>query len=319
MPAHLGNALTKTLHTEPNTSTDPSKVTLPEGYTVIVTGAGKGIGQYIARAYAQARASNIIITARTSSDLDQVRSELEQIAQTNGTAITVRTFASDASKLETFQELRSIVEKDFGGRLDCLINNAGRIGSNSGFNRLDKTDPLEHAQLFELNYLGPMYAMQQLIPVMTRPENKGRLIINITSMAAHMANNRVPVAYAASKHALNRLTQHVGETYQDEGLNCIALHPGGVMSYSAQFVPDAMKASKSILCLEVNIENKADFRHPVLKDDITLCGAVCVWFSKEHRPWASGRFINCKWDVDELEAQKDSITGEDKLKFRMVV
>ena len=247
MPAHLGNDMTKMKHTEPNASTDPSKVTLPEGYTVIITGTGKGIGQHIARAYAQARASNIIITARTSSDLDQVKSELEEIAQNNGTSITVRTFASDASKLDTFQELRSMVEKDFGGRLDCLINNAGRLGSNSGFNRLDQTDPLEHAQLFELNYLGPMYAMQQLIPVMTKPENKGRLIINITSMAAHMTN-RVPIAYAASKHALNRLTQHVGETYQQEGLNCIALHPGGVMSYSAQFVPDAMKASKYFFC-----------------------------------------------------------------------
>lgn len=317
MPAHLGNELTKTRHTEPNASTDPSKVTLPEGYTVIITGAGKGIGQYIARAYAQARASNVIITARTSSDLVQVKSDLEQIAQSNGTSITVRTFASDASKLETFQELRRIVEKEFSGRLDCLVNNAGSLGSNSGFNRLDQTDPLEHAQLFELNYLGPMYAMQQLIPVMTQPQSKGRLIINITSMAAHMTN-RVPIAYAASKHALNRLTQHVGETYQQEGLNCIALHPGGVMSYSAQFVPDAMKASKCLSCQYPRRE-QADIRHPVLKDDITLCGAVCVWFSKEHRPWASGRFINCKWDVDELEAQKDSITGEDKLKFHMVV
>lgn len=317
MPTHLGNEMTKTRHTEPNASTDPWKVTLPEGYTVIITGAGKGIGQHIAGAYAQARARNIIITARTSSDLDQVKSDLEKIAETNGTSITVRTFASDASKLETFQELRSIVEKEFGGRLDCLINNAGRLGSNSGFNRLDQTDPLEHAQLFELNYLGPMYSMQQLIPAMTQPQSKGRLIINITSMAAHMTS-RVPIAYAASKHALNRLTQHIGETYQQEGLNCIALHPGGVMSYSAQFVPDAMKASKS-MCIEYIIENNADFMHLVLKDDITLCGAICVWFSKEHRPWASGRFINCKWDVDELEAQKDSITGEDKLKFRMVV
>lgn len=240
----MGNDMTKTRHTEPNTSTDPSKVTLPEGYTVIITGAGKGIGQYIARAYAHAKASNIIITARTSSDLDQVKSDLEKIAEASGTSITVRTFASDASKLETFQELRSIVEKEFSSRLDCLVNNAGSLGSNSGFNRLDQTDPQEHARLFELNYLGPMYAMQQLIPLMTQPESKGRLIINITSMAAHMTN-RVPIAYAASKHALNRLTQHVGETYQQEGLNCIALHPGGVMSYSAQFVPDAMKASKS--------------------------------------------------------------------------
>jgi NAD(P)-dependent dehydrogenase (short-subunit alcohol dehydrogenase family) len=85
--------------------------------------------------------------------------------------------------------------------------------------------------------------MQQLIPVMTQAQSKGRLIINITSMAAHMTS-RVPIAYAGSKHALNRLTQYVGETYQQEGLNCIALHPGGVMSYSAQFVPDAMKASE---------------------------------------------------------------------------
>jgi len=246
MPTHLGNKITGKLHTEPNASTDPSKVSLPEGYTVLITGAGKGIGQYIARAYAQAGASNIIITARTASDLEQGKSDLEEIAKTKGTSLVVRTLASDASKLETFQELRGIIERDFKGRLDCLINNAGRLGSNEGFNRLDKTDPLEHAQLFELNYLGPMYAMQQLIPLMVQPQSKGRLIINITSMAAHMTS-RVPIAYGASKHALNRLTQHVGESYQEEGLNCIALHPGGVKSYSAQFVPEAMKASE-LLC-----------------------------------------------------------------------
>jgi NAD(P)-dependent dehydrogenase (short-subunit alcohol dehydrogenase family) len=78
---------------------------------------------------------------------------------------------------------------------------------------------------------------------MIQPQSKGRLIINITSMAAHMTS-RVPIAYGASKHALNRLTQHVGESYQEDGLNCIALHPGGVKSYSAQFVPEAMKASE---------------------------------------------------------------------------
>lgn len=244
MPAHMGNGVTQTRHTKPNASTDPSKVSLPEGYTVLITGAGKGIGQYIARAYAQAKANNIIITARTASDLDQLKTELEDIAKSSSTAINVRTLPSDASKLETFQELRGIIEKEFNGRLDCLINNAGRLGSNEGFNRLDQTDPEEHAQLFELNYLGPMYAMQQLIPVMTQSQSKGRQIINISSMAAHMTS-RVPIAYSASKHALNRLTQHVGESYEAEGLNCIALHPGGVMSHSAQFVPDAMKASKS--------------------------------------------------------------------------
>jgi NAD(P)-dependent dehydrogenase (short-subunit alcohol dehydrogenase family) len=256
MPSHLGTKITNKLHTEPNASTDPSKVSLPSGYTVLITGAGKGIGQYIARAYAQAGASNIIITARTASDLHQGKSDLEEIAKTQGTSpFVVRTLASDASQLSTFQELRRIIEKEFDGRLDCLINNAGRLGSNEGFNRLDKTDPLEHAQLFELNYLGPMYAMQQLIPVMIQPQSKGRLIVNITSMAAHMTS-KVPIAYGASKHALNRLTQHLGESYAEEGLNCVALHPGGVKSYSAQFVPEAMKASEYLPVLSVDCDGK---------------------------------------------------------------
>jgi len=245
MPAHLGNSLTKTIHTGPNTSTDPSHVTLPPGYTVLITGAGKGIGQHIARSYAQAGASNIIITARTASDLARGKTDLEALAKTKGTSpFVVRTLASDASKLETFQDLRSIVEEEFDGRLDCLINNAGRLGSCEWFNVLDQSDPREHAQLFELNYLGPMYAMQQLIPALTAPQSKGRLIVNVTSMAAHMTGTVVPIAYSASKHALNRLTQHVGESYREKGLNCIALHPGGVKSYSAQFVPETMKASE---------------------------------------------------------------------------
>lgn len=74
-----------------------------------------------------------------------------------------------------------------------------------------------------------------------------------------------------------------------------------------------------MLLVDRSVRRLANDLCVVLKDDITLCGAVCVWFSKEPRPWASGRFINCKWDVDELEAQNDSIVGEDKLKFRMVV
>jgi len=244
LPAHFGRAFTKTTHETPSASIDPSKVTLPDGYTVLITGAGKGIGEHIARSYAQAKASNIVITARTASDLDKVKGDLEQIAAGNGHKLQVRTLASDASKLETFTNLKSVIDKEFGGRLDCLVNNAAAIGSNANFTpKLHDTDPEEHARLFELNYLGPMYAMQTLIPLLVKSDNKGRLIVNITSAAAHMTSGPSPIAYNVSKHALNRLTQSVAENYKDDGLVAIALHPGGVKSYSAQFVPDWMKAS----------------------------------------------------------------------------
>jgi len=244
-PPHFGSQFTKTIHEKPNESTDASKVSLPEGYTVLITGAGKGIGEYIARAYAQAKASNIIVTSRTGSDLDRVKAKLEDIARQDGRSINVRTYQSDASKLETYKQLKAIIEKDYNGRLDCLVNNAGSIGSNAGFRkRLHETDPEEHAGLFELNYLGPMYAMQQLIPLMLNNQSKGRLIVNISSAASHMTSNS-PMAYNSSKFALNRLNQHVGENYAEEGLVSIALHPGGVKSAAAEHVPEWMKASKS--------------------------------------------------------------------------
>lgn len=46
---------------------------------------------------------------------------------------------------------------------------------------------------------------------------------------------------------------------------------------------------------------------------------MLIWLTKEKRPWLSGRYVAYNWDVDELEAQKEEIEKEDKLKFRMVV
>lgn len=220
----------------------PANTQLPEGYTVVITGAGKGIGAQIARAYAEAHATNIIVMSRTASDLEKLKLELED-STTNNPRLHVRAFPGDASKLETYMRLKSTIEEEFNGRLDCLVNNAGSIGGVAGFTeKLHQLDPYEHADLIDLNYLGPYYAIQQLIPLLLGPQSRGKQIINITSMGSHVTAG--VIAYGISKLAINRLTQHVGETYADEGLVCIALHPGGVKSHSANDVPDFVKACK---------------------------------------------------------------------------
>jgi hypothetical protein len=127
LPAHYGVNFTSTTHERPASVINPSDVTLPDGYTVLVTNAGKGIGAQTARSYAQARTSNLIITTRTGSDLDEVKAELEQITRERGSKLNVKTFASDAAKLETFTSLAMLIRNEFG--LDFLINNAGSIGS----------------------------------------------------------------------------------------------------------------------------------------------------------------------------------------------
>ena len=56
-----------------------------------------------------------------------------------------------------------------------------------------------------------------------------------------------------------------------------------------------------------------------MTDTPELCAGFTVWLTKGNRPWLSGRYVSSSWDVDELEAKKDDILAEDKLKFRMVV
>jgi hypothetical protein len=53
-----------------------------------------------------------------------------------------------------------------------------------------------------------------------------------------------------------------------------------------------------------------------LTDDVGLCGAFCVWLSREKRMWLNGRLLSAKWDVDELLEKESNIEDNDLLKFR---
>lgn len=57
-----------------------------------------------------------------------------------------------------------------------------------------------------------------------------------------------------------------------------------------------------------------------LKDDVDLCGAVCVWLTSkcEDIQWLSGRLISATWDLDELLAKKEEVIEKDLLKFALL-
>jgi hypothetical protein len=57
----------------------------------------------------------------------------------------------------------------------------------------------------------------------------------------------------------------------------------------------------------------------VLIDDVGLGGALCVWLTKQRREWLSGRWLDARWDVEELERRKEEILEKDLLKFRMTM
>ena len=88
-----------------------------DGRVAIVTGAGKGIGAGIARAFAEAGA-DVVIGARTESDLQLVAADVEALGQ------RAHVVPTDVMQAEQLQHLADSALEAFG-RVDILVNNAG--------------------------------------------------------------------------------------------------------------------------------------------------------------------------------------------------
>src|SRR5437016_1018589 len=88
------------------------------GKAAVVTGASKGIGAGIAKAFGAAGAAVVVNYASSLEGADRV---VEQICDAGGRAIAVQ---GDVSKADDVQRLFQETERAFG-RLDVLVNNAG--------------------------------------------------------------------------------------------------------------------------------------------------------------------------------------------------
>ena len=88
-----------------------------DGQVAVITGAGKGIGAAIARAFAEAGA-DVVLAARTESDLQAVAADIEALGRR---ALVVPT---DVMKPEQIENLFQVTMADWG-RIDILVNNAG--------------------------------------------------------------------------------------------------------------------------------------------------------------------------------------------------
>lgn len=214
-PAHWGMRFTKTIHARRDPSLDPTDVKLPAGYTVVVTGAGKGIGEYIAKAYVEAKAQNIVITSRTESDLQRVKTELEAIAAKQNRTVNVTVCASDATDLNSYKAVAAILDKSYDGRLDCLVNNAGGGDMTLADRPLHEGDPKVFSNTTILNYFGPYYGAMTLMPFLLNGRGSGKTLINIISGAAHLID-LPPVSYNVAKLATARMTEIIAAAYSKD-------------------------------------------------------------------------------------------------------
>ena len=177
-----------------------------KGKVVIVTGASEGIGARLTRALQQ-QGAHLCLTARNEARLSAAAEPADLVIPGDITLDSVRS-AVIAKTVERW------------GRLDILINNAGR-----GSYYTASATPLDEARaVFELNFFAP-FALSQLAAPHLRQSHG--TVVNVSSIAGQISLPWLPV-YSASKFALAAITSAQRTELRRDGVNVIGVFPGYV-------------------------------------------------------------------------------------------
>lgn len=172
----------------------------------IVTGASSGIGLSTAVALAD-RGAKVALLARNTG-------ALEELAQRLPGSLPI---AADMIQFEDVREAVGAVHRHYG-RVDGLVNNAGRSYAAA----VEEIDPALFDEIFHLNVLGPIVAMQAVIPLM-RAQGGGS-IVNINSGTAFMTVPQYSV-YSASKRALLGFSLTARAELEKDGIVVSEIYP----------------------------------------------------------------------------------------------
>lgn len=177
-----------------------------EGKVVIVTGASEGIGARVAAAL-RAHGARLCLNARNEGALSAAAGPGDVIFAGDLTSETVRS----GLIAKTVQHW---------GRIDILINNAGR-----GSYYPASAAPLEEARaLFELNFFAPLDLFRLAAPYLR--ETHG-VVVNVGSIAGLVSLPWLPV-YSASKFALAAMTSAQRTELRRAGVHAMGVFPGYV-------------------------------------------------------------------------------------------
>jgi gluconate 5-dehydrogenase/2-deoxy-D-gluconate 3-dehydrogenase len=184
-----------------------------EGRTAIVTGAGRGIGQGIALAYAR-EGARVALVSRSADELTQVAA---QIHAAGGSALVCPADVRDSAAVNAV--VSAVV--DHWGTVDALVNSAG-IPMVSPTTELSDE---RWQQAIDINLNGTFYFCRAVGAVML--QHQYGTIVNIGSLHSFQG---IPMraAYAASKGAVLQLTRSLATEWAPHGIRVNCISPGWI-------------------------------------------------------------------------------------------
>jgi NAD(P)-dependent dehydrogenase (short-subunit alcohol dehydrogenase family) len=243
---------------------------MSESRVVVVTGGGRGIGESITRAFANA-GDRVAILSRHDSGL----------ASSLGDRATF--IACDIRRTgDVTAAIDAVVA--WGGRLDVLVNNSGV----SAWRALDGIDDEFWNEMIDTNLTGVMRACRAAAPHL----KSGGAIVNVSSLAGKRgsANN---TAYCAAKFAVNGLTQSLAKELGGRGIRVNAVCPvyvdtAGLRHALEEVVAPPAGANVDAYLAEFARSQSALKRLPTGAE----VGAACVMLSSAAASAITGQCIN---------------------------
>ncbi|KAI6880508.1 hypothetical protein KC360_g7209 [Hortaea werneckii] len=282
-----------------------------KGKSILITGAGSGIGRAIAEAFALAGAERLFLVGRREAGLRDGGEDWGEGGGEDVEGVFASYFGSDGpSEGKRFPPP------------DILVSNAGTSGATEN---IADSDPDMWWRDVEVNLKGTylvarryIRALREYYGTSTAAEGRRRTdgkvegrIINVSSNASW---RYVPgrSSYAASKLAINSLTEYLdgegkggvvdsasSQSQNKVTIRSVALHPGGVDTDLAATLPEHV-------------------RKRILIDKPELAAGTCVYLSLPRADFLMGRFVNCTWDMEELENYREKVESQDLLKSKVV-
>ena len=211
----------------------------------LITGCSTGIGLATA-IHLAGRGHSVYASVRDLATSEGLRGATEEA----GVALTVLSLDVDSP-----ESIRAGVERvvEEAGRVDVLVNNAG-VGDLWAVEDTTETDLL---QMFRMNVFGPIALIRAVLPGM-RAAGSGT-IVNVSSVSARIVS-AFSGPYAATKCALEAITQAVAVEGAAHGIRCVAIEPGFTQT------PMLEKALSSLPSTEGPYSTVAGFIRALYKD-----------------------------------------------------
>ncbi|WP_086982989.1 YciK family oxidoreductase [Vibrio aphrogenes] len=215
------------------------------GKTILITGAGDGIGKEAALHYAQ-HGATVILLGRTVAKLEAVYDEIESKGYPQAAIVPLD--MKGASK-QNYLDMADTIGEQFG-QLDGLLHNAGLLGAITPFEQIDEAS---FDDVMQVNVKAQLLMTQALLPLLKKSPD-GRIVF--TSSTVGHIGKAYWASYSISKFATEGMMQILADELSDTSIRVNAINPGATRTkmrasaYPAEDV-ELLKTPQDIMPLYV--------------------------------------------------------------------